>query len=151
MIYHCKKCGWSGEVTSKPHCLPCYAKAMREWRAKNPEKYKAQKARWAKRMKQERPDYYRQRRRKYYLPATGKRQRVRREAWLKAGDVTKAQLLHIVKIWQGCCAYCGKRVETYCSPLHLRGFDHVTSRAQGGKHTASNIVVCCRACNEAKQ
>jgi len=51
MIYHCKKCGWSGEVKTRPRCLPCAAIATDEWRRNNPAKAKAQRARYYKRFR----------------------------------------------------------------------------------------------------
>jgi 5-methylcytosine-specific restriction endonuclease McrA len=72
--------------------------------------------------------------------------------WLKQGDVTKDQLKEIYRLSNGNCNYCGTEVSNpkfypYCP----NGFDHVIPRVKGGKHTASNIVVCCPKCNEKKR
>ena len=148
--YTCLVCGWVGQVKGRARCLPCYAKAVNRWRKDNPDKAKAQKARWMARMKKERHEHYLTRRRKYYLPATGKRNYERRKAWLLAGDVTRAQLQAIYTLWRGLCAYCGKPVKARLCPSWPTGFDHVTPKRQGGKHTATNMVVCCQQCNELK-
>lgn len=46
---------------------------------------------------------------------------------------------------EGMCQYCGLLVE-------YRGFtlDHVLPRLRGGRSEWSNVVVCCRGCNETK-
>lgn len=150
--YHCKVCGWRGKVNSRPRCLRCAARKTREWRKANPEAYRRQKARYDKRFRLERPDEYRAKRRRYYLPQTAKRARLRRIEWLKAGTVTRKELQAIYAFHKGCCAYCGKHVpKPRYSPIDPRGFDHVISRALGGKHEKENIVVCCRSCNELKR
>ena len=151
MIYQCKKCGWSGEVKTRPRCLPCVARAVREWRRGNPEKVKAQKARYDKRFRLERPDKYRAKRRRYYLPKTARKAYEKRAAWLKQGTVTKCDLQEIYKLHNGLCVYCGSAVTPRYTPTDPRGFDHVKSRFSGGKHEKENIVVCCRKCNELKR
>ena len=42
-----------------------------------------------------------------------------------------------------CCAYCGKMTSKLTK-------DHVIPKSQGGAKCGSNIVMACRACNEAK-
>jgi len=46
----------------------------------------------------------------------------------------------------GVCHYCGKKFPE--SELTL---DHIVPVARGGKSTRGNLVVCCRACNQAKK
>lgn len=46
------------------------------------------------------------------------------------------------------CVYCGATAEQSGTHLHL---DHLTPRAKGGLDVATNIRVCCRRCNSAKQ
>ena len=74
----------------------------------------------------------------------------RRTDWLKAGDVTQEELRAMYRRDGGVCVYCKTPVKARFSPKDPRGFDHILSRYAGGKHTASNIVVCCRSCNERK-
>lgn len=85
------------------------------------------------------------------MPARSKRMYERRNAWLRTGDVTREQLQAIWKAYAGKCAYCGIPVMPRYTPCDPRGFDHVVPRIRGGKHTAMNIVVCCRRCNELKK
>lgn len=151
MEYHCKRCGWQGEVgVDRPRCLECARRSVKAWRARNPEKVKAQKARYDKRYRAERPEAYRAKRRKRYLPATAKRARERRIAWLQAGSVTASDLRDIARLYNFRCVYCGTSVRPRYTPHDPRGFDHVISRANGGKHEKANIVTCCRRCNERK-
>jgi arylsulfatase A-like enzyme len=150
-MYQCSKCGWKGNVNGRQHCLSCYAAATAKWRKENPEKYLAQKARYDKRFRQERPEEHRERRRKYYLSETAQKAWQRRAQWLKVGTVTKQDLKDIYQIYHGLCAYCHTKVIPRYNATDPRGFDHVKSRAQGGKHERSNIVVCCRKCNELKR
>lgn len=46
---------------------------------------------------------------------------------------------------RGRCQYCGDTV-----PQHLSTYDHVVPRAQGGKTTWENVVICCMGCNQRK-
>jgi hypothetical protein len=74
-----------------------------------------------------------------------------RAAWLKAGNVTSADLRRIWDESGGCCKYCGERVtRSSLYPSTMRGFDHVKPRCAGGAHHPDNLVVCCYACNAAK-
>lgn len=148
--YKCKKCGWSGEVNGKPRCLPCFRRYVSGWRLRNPEKVKAQKARYDRKAREERSDWYNSRRRKYRKSETNREAWEARVAWLRSGDVTRDQLVGIYKNNNGKCYYCGSAVKARFSPFDPRGFDHVKSRANGGRHTATNIVVCCKTCNEIK-
>jgi 5-methylcytosine-specific restriction endonuclease McrA len=73
-----------------------------------------------------------------------------RTAWQRAGDVTWQQLREIYLRDGGACVYCGAPVRGVMDPINGRGFDHVIPRVKGGRHTASNLVVCCHACNAKK-
>lgn len=68
----------------------------------------------------------------------------------KSRDVTRQQLVAIAERDGHICTYCKQPVRYRFSPLDPRGFDHVQPRSKGGKHTAANIVSCCRSCNELK-
>lgn len=71
----------------------------------------------------------------------------KRRDWMRVGDVTREQLIAIYQAHNGLCAYCGGKVNGRFEPLAPHGFDHVVPYSKGGKHTASNLVVCCRRCN----
>ena len=47
---------------------------------------------------------------------------------------------------QGICHYCGKTF-----PETELTLDHIVPVARGGRSTRGNLVVCCRACNQAKK
>lgn len=150
-MYSCKSCGWSGIVQGRQRCLACARRRVADWRLRNQDKARAQKARYDKKFRQTRPEEYRAKRRRYYLPATAKLARLRRIEWLKSGAVTNEDLRYIYRLYDGKCVYCGVMVKPRYSTTDPRGFDHVKSRNQGGKHEAENIVVCCRTCNELKR
>jgi len=92
-------------------------------------------------------------REKYQRNPEKYRERNRQRAdWLRQGDVTKAELQAIYARDGGQCVYCKNAVASARFwPSAPTGFDHVVSRANGGQHTASNLVVSCRACNCAKR
>jgi 5-methylcytosine-specific restriction endonuclease McrA len=74
-----------------------------------------------------------------------------RARWLREGTVTRKDLEAIVERDKACCVYCGDPVASLCDRLRLRGFDHVLSQRHGGRHEASNLVVCCQTCNASKR
>lgn len=150
MLYTCGKCGWVGEVKSRPRCLVCYAKRVSEWRANNPDKAKAQKARYQKRHRETRRDEHNARRRRLRKSETNAANYRQRLLWLIQGDATRQDLISIYEKAKGLCVYCGIKVRPRFTPTDPRGFDHVIARVNGGKHTASNIVVSCGRCNARK-
>ncbi len=149
--YVCKKCGWSGEVTKRNRCKACDRQASKKWRSENPDRVKSQHSRFWKKFRKERPEEYLAQRRKYYKPENGKKARQQRLGWFSSGDLTVQELREIYRSSSGKCSYCGTQVSRpRFSRTNLRGFDHVVPLIKGGKHTASNIVVCCRTCNTNK-
>lgn len=149
MTYTCPKCGWTGEVRTRPRCLPCVRAAVKAWRKANPEKYLAQKRRGEHRARKERREQYRANRRRRRKPEVDAAQRVKRLTWLLAGDVTRADLIAIYER-DKVCVYCGATVKPRFTPTSPRGYDHIVSRANGGKHTAANLCISCGPCNARK-
>ena len=149
--YTCRKCGWVGTVNGRPRCLPCAREAVKQWRRNHHDKYLAQKRRYEHRLRKERrPEYRARKRRRYDSRTAALRWQTRRE-WLLCGNVTREQLQRLYQSSGGICYYCLAIVPNpRFSPSDPRGFDHVCSRAKGGMHTISNMVVCCRKCNERK-
>ena len=47
---------------------------------------------------------------------------------------------------RGICHYCGKKF-----PAEELTLDHIVPVARGGRSTRGNLVVACRACNQAKK
>ena len=47
---------------------------------------------------------------------------------------------------KGICRYCGEKF-----PQEELTLDHIVPVARGGRSTKGNLVVCCRACNQAKK
>ena len=149
--YKCRKCGWEGTVNGRPRCMECCRVRVSRWRKENPEKLRAQKRRYDKRMRMERREEYNARRRRKRSAKRNAEARQRRITWFLAGDVTREQLIFIFEKGQGKCHYCGQAIiAPRFTPTDPRGFDHMISRAKGGKHTATNITPCCRLCNELK-
>jgi 5-methylcytosine-specific restriction endonuclease McrA len=54
----------------------------------------------------------------------------------------------------GACSYCGVPVRRLAKGLHgapdLATLDHVQPRSQGGRLSLDNLVLACRACNNAR-
>lgn len=83
----------------------------------------------------------------------GERSRQQGEArreWIRQGDVTWHQLREIYLRDGGACVYCGDAVKTSFNESWPAGFDHVIPFVKGGRHTAENLVTCCRRCNARK-
>lgn len=148
--YTCKKCGWSGDVIGRPRCLACYRKRTKEWREANPQKFKEQRARYAKKYRTERREQYNAKRRRLRSKERNAINYRKRHEWLLSGDITRQDLIDIYELQNQRCFYCSKKVKPRFSPHDPRGYDHVISRANGGKHTRDNVVLCCRKCNELK-
>ena len=125
---------------------------MKAWRLANPDKNLADKRRQEHRTRAARRDEYNARRRtkRARNSDTGQAAFQRRYEWLAAGDVTGEQLREIFVRAGGSCLYCGTSVRARFNPADPRGFDHVIARANGGQHTAGNIVVSCGPCNARK-
>lgn len=150
-MYTCTKCGWSGEVKGRQRCLACARVRVKAWRKQNPEKYKAQKQRYDKHMREARREEYNARRRRRRRAARCVEAYRRRLAWLMTGDVTREELILIWEEADGKCSYCGGTLgKPRFNPLDPRGFDHVRPRSRGGIHTRANICACCKDCNSRK-
>ena len=71
--------------------------------------------------------------------------------WLSQGDVTTKQLTELMVASDYKCHYCGcKVIPKRYDAKRPTGFDHITPRSKGGKHTIANLVVCCWPCNHEK-
>lgn len=161
--YTCKKCGWSGMIVGRTRCTPCSRYSSKKWRMANPsyvrprphdyrEKISAIKKRYRSTFTEERR-IAESLKRKAWRQAN--KDRVRRLwkircEWLNSGDVTKEQLTELYESSGRCCHYCKSFVRALIGATRATGFDHVISRAAGGRHTISNMVVCCKSCNEKK-
>lgn len=99
------------------------------WRKANPEKVKAQSQRSYKRNIPQ----YREKNRARYAKRRG----------ADICDLTRAEWEHIKAAYGHRCVYCGKK------PKQLTQ-DHIIPIANGGNHTASNVVPACRSCNSSK-
>lgn len=152
MAYKCGTCGWEGEVIGRQRCMACNRNRTRQWRKDNPDKRKAQKARWLSRRIMRQPDYLVKRRREKAArnPATVRAAWQRRIEWLAQGTATQKDLHDAYALSNGRCVYCGRRVKCRFNHKDPRGFDHIVPRIKGGKHERGNIVVACRRCNEIK-
>jgi hypothetical protein len=147
--YSCKHCGWSGEVSGRPRCLPCCAKRTKEWRQQNPDKAADLKRRMEKQSRVNRPEVEaaRKRRVRSRNPEHYRAKYAERLEWLRAGDVTRADLERIFAEANGKCVYCGTEVRARFTPSDPRGFDHVIPRSKCGLHTSSNLALACGDCN----
>lgn len=66
--------------------------------------------------------------------------------------LTAAELKAIVAYSNGRCRYCGIMTLKNVPSVHprKRHFDHIVALANGGAHSADNIVVACATCNRKK-
>lgn len=71
----------------------------------------------------------------------------RRKARLKSATYAKIkpkQLRQRFDDFDGCCAYCGKKLEWGARDCHI---EHILPLSKGGGHVLSNIVYACKTCN----
>jgi 5-methylcytosine-specific restriction endonuclease McrA len=131
--------------------MPSRAEYMRQWRAANREKSRANEracyARHAEKRRQEKRDYYQKVRKLRDATPKGRlkdlNRKHRRRSLTGAGNVTAEQWAAILAKHNHRCAYC----QTSETPLEM---DHVIPLSRGGPHCASNIVPACKPCNSAK-
>ncbi len=151
IMYVCKKCGWSGDVSGRQRCLACYRISVKKWRVENPDKVKQQKARHNLKFKTERREEFNARRRRLRNVQCNLAAYKTRLAWLLSGSLTRAELLETWEQDHGLCYLCGVSVmKPRFNPYDMRGFDHVVPRANGGVNEKVNIRVCCAKCNTTK-
>lgn len=62
-------------------------------------------------------------------------------------EVTAKEIRLLLEMFQGRCAYCGKRPEKE-SLLHL---DHICALSEGGRNTLANLIPVCAADNLSKK
>lgn len=152
--YDCRKCGWSGafQPGARRFCRECKKVREKNRRATmTPEERKANWEKFRERCRAERPDVWRRRVQRNRKRKGAKAQTARRMEWVRAGDVTAAQLRDLADRSGHRCHYCGEPVSCRFRAHWPRGFDHVVSRPNGGQHTISNMVVSCWPCNMKKR
>jgi 5-methylcytosine-specific restriction endonuclease McrA len=155
----------SADMTAKKrhavYCSrPCKARAAEQrlrtgteaGRARNAERYRKERARridYARRQYWANPDasiaYS-----KEWRKANPEKRRVQHEnrRALKVGNggyipITSADWERIRRRFNFCCAYCGVRPEKVV-------MDHVVPLSRGGRHSPSNVLPACPACNGSK-
>ena len=136
----CDRCGTCVKLRNDGGCPECCRTNKREAYRKNPGGKEPQR-RWTQKMKTVFPDRWKQ--------MSCRKARVVR-LWWAAGDLTKEQLDTIYERDKGKCVYCSCDVPPSRRWDQPNGIDHIIPRAKGGKHTASNIVICCGTCNRLK-
>jgi 5-methylcytosine-specific restriction endonuclease McrA len=141
----CRKCG----TEYAKRCLACASAYSKQWRKKNPEKAKEYKSIYSKRARAFNNEKYNEKRRRNRSSTANKSAYLKRKEWLLSGDVTNEQLRMLFAL-QDQCFYCNETVKPRFNAKDPRGFDHIVPRAKGGKHTISNLVVCCALCNGKK-
>lgn len=50
----------------------------------------------------------------------------------------------------GQCHYCTIKMSRRGNEIHRATIDHIRPKSTGGTNEPSNLILCCRACNEAK-
>jgi 5-methylcytosine-specific restriction endonuclease McrA len=129
-----------------------YAERLRQWRAENPEKVKAQYDRQyaanpevrraaARRYREKHLDRVKDRERRFRQANKAKvNEKNRRRSALK-GDFTLDQLAQKMAYWGDRCWVCSGPFEAV---------DHVKPRAKGGAHMLCNLRPICHSCNSRK-
>lgn len=130
----CRRCGKLETHNRKRFCMKCDVKRSKLWKQLNPVQARKQQSKWKKNH-----------------PECTRGIQIRRYAWLRAGDATYAEMRDLFERSGGRCKYCNKLIKKpRFYPTAPRGFDHVIARRHGGKHTITNMVVCCWSCNTEK-
>lgn len=125
----------------------------RQWRKDHPGSSRESKRRWeeANREKVRAMDRARYKRDKHRIADRKARVADARLRAMRSGDVSKDDLEIMWKKSGGICHYCGESVGSFrARPSIPIGFDHVMPLSRGGRHTVSNLVVCCTSCNQRK-
>lgn len=146
-----------------PYCITCHLEKTRQFRIDNPDKDEQYKERCNERRRERRrenPEKEREYFRKWYknsghinVAEYGEQYRQRskiklrikqhrRRSRIKTIPYTQQQLSDRFKLFNGCCAYCGKP-----KPLTI---DHILPIAKGGLDKIENILGCCSSCNSSK-
>ncbi len=149
MIMETKKCNVCGASYTEKRCQACMRRYRKAYKDKYPARIRANTRKWRKNNleKVREGDRRRQRRRNRRQV---EKNTIRRE-WLKAGDLTRGQLIDVFEQHNEQCHYCEERILRPCfSPDKLNGFDHKTPHSRGGVNTISNIIPCCNQCNMQK-
>ena len=155
------------------YCKSCQDKRRKKWARKNPKRDRETRRLWAKKSRPHRwmkvraaekryaalhPDrrrdscnkWTRKNRDKRHAIDARWRSRNRAKCALRqqqrrrvSGDLTLAQWLEILELFDGKCLRCGtkKRIS----------IDHIIPIAKGGLHTASNVQPLCCSCNSSKR
>lgn len=152
ITFRCATCGWESTKEKAKECNPCRnAAARKKWNDDIEENREACRLKM-RMVYAKNPEKYRERSRqgiKKYAEAIKARKKIRYE-WIQAGDVTKDQLIELYRTSGEKCYRCGVEVRPVFQPKSPCGFDHLISRTNGGRHTISNLAVCCRSCNVRK-
>jgi len=119
-------------------------KRIKEWRMRNPHKFKAIAAR-----SREKNKLNRSRGTKQWRLENRERTRFHQKKWKHlrrsstSNPITFEQWQRLLLIYNLSCVYCHKKVKTLTQ-------DRVIPLSRGGTHTADNIVPACQSCNSKK-
>lgn len=148
----CQRCGKEYEPTSsiQKYCKECVYDARREYDAKrykaNPKKHLEYSSKYRKANPEKISKGF-AKWQKVNLEACALNKAKRRS--LKYANtptdelLTLAQWHDVLALYNGHCAYCGKKTERLT-------LDHVRPLSKGGKHSKDNVVPACFHCNSSK-
>lgn len=122
-------------------CKPCYAVLARKWRAKNPDRARAQRA--------SRDNAAVSRRFRAAHPDASRQDSAARRARLRGATVDIVKPFEIAERDHWTCALCSEAIPLVAKwphPLSL-SIDHVVPLAKGGAHAASNVQASHLRCN----
>jgi 5-methylcytosine-specific restriction endonuclease McrA len=152
----CKRGHIAQRRVSKRSCDECNTISVRERYQNNRDKILEQSKEWAKQNKERKtrsnklyreanPEGCRKANRNWKLrnlEIVSTRERNRRSAKKQSlGSHTKQEILHILLLQKGRCAYCKSKVGR---SYHV---DHIIPLARGGGNGKDNLQICCPKCN----
>jgi 5-methylcytosine-specific restriction endonuclease McrA len=143
----CKSCAAKAKRDIRKKDPEKYRKALREWYAKNPEKVKM----YAIKNYQKHKERFKESAKKWGKANPEKRSKImvfqnaKRRSRIKengGNGFTKKEWDKMLKLCNNTCVYCMKE--------KANSIDHFVPLSLGGKHDISNICPACRMCNSIK-
>jgi len=139
-----RKAAYQREYKKRPGAAERDRLASQKYRDRHPDRIKEIRARhsdkqreFAREWRKDNPEY---------LAKHAERQRERRARTKAAGIFTSHHARLAAAFWGNCCAYCGAPVNV----TRRTGLDHVVPLIHGGRNEPSNVVPCCKHCNNEK-
>ena len=155
----CQDCGaaFLRQNANQVRCNPCRilaerawrAETRRQWKANDPEAYKAETKRYLTKAKADGRKADQDRRWKQANPEKVKAKKLRHQGRIKAqqiDDIPQNALVLLVQQQGGRCIGCSRKFGTSLPPTR----DHIIPLSEGGVHSMANLQAMCASCNSSK-